>query len=162
MRRLGPDAFEIVDGHHRVRAAGEVGLAQVPALVVANMEDAKAVLAALGLNHIRGELNLTDAASQLCALHDTGFTVEQLMVTGFSGDEIADMLTVATPVTTEDLLAGADTDLPPTTAANPRSFAMTLEFETADQLKAVKRTLRKAAGRGQPLENGLLKLLAVD
>lgn len=46
--------FEVVDGEHRWRIARELGLAEVPCLVV-NLSDTEAKLKTLQLNGLRGE-----------------------------------------------------------------------------------------------------------
>ena len=54
--------YEIIDGHHRTRAAREVGLTEIPCLVATNCSDEDAAALRIGMNRFRGELDLAGTA----------------------------------------------------------------------------------------------------
>ncbi len=156
-------AVHIVDGHHRARAAAKAGLTTVLAVVWDGTESMRKALA-IGMNKIRGELDLSEVARIVAELHDDGWSTKELTVTGYSEDELTDLLKISEQVTTEDVLAGAgatlpdDDDLP----AIDRPLVLELTFTTSDDLKKAKRGLRRAAGKGRELGEGLLKILSGD
>ena len=61
-----------IDGHHRLRAAREVGLKTVPCVTVDAGDDQVTALR-LGMNRLRGELNLALVAKDIFALVETGW-----------------------------------------------------------------------------------------
>jgi len=165
------EAYEIVDGHHRYRALDELNVMFVPCLIV-QMTEGEARIAAVALNRIRGELDLVDVGQvfvdvlQGWAGHFD--SPGDLAVSGFSVEEVADLMRVATqdsdPTTTA--LEGGDMDAPDLSTDGqpaPRPFVLEVEFEDAKQFKAVRRALRKAAGgRGKPLALGLIAVLGIE
>ena len=158
--------YEIIDGHHRVRAAAEVGLPTIPYCNVGPVDDATAIGLALSMNRIRGEVNLTDAASLLASLAEAGWNDAELSLTGFSPAEAHALLESLQP---EPELPPMDpAGLPetnedggmPVDEAGP--FFLELSFPTKELMNKAKRGLRKAAGRGNPIERGLYRLLEID
>lgn len=161
IQRLQPSFHRLVDGVHRVLAARAAGLTEVPAVVVSVGADEAAALQ-IGMNRLRGELNLAEVAECLRDLHDDGWSSEQLAMSGFSGEELDALLRANMP-TTEDVLGGG-LGAPPTKdedeePAPERVWKLDLEFATRAQLMRVKKALRHAAGKGKPLGEGLLRLL---
>ena len=150
--------FIACDGHHRVRAAMEVGLASIPVVVAGNITQEEADALQIAMNRLRGELDLSATATILDSLRAAGWGASDLGVLGFSLEEVS------------DLLASLDSDpdiLPesiesPDDPATPAGFVMEIEFDSAEQMRVVKRALRRAAGKGRPLSHGLLKLLAEE
>lgn len=90
-RRLEDGALEIIDGHHRVAAAIDVGLATV-SVVVVDADEAVALAESLSMNRLRGETDLSIAADALRDLRDFGWTVPEMTVTGFSDEEVEALL----------------------------------------------------------------------
>jgi len=157
-----PGHFEVVDGAHRLKAAKECGMKVVPCVVREGTEDDVAGVLQIGMNKLRGSLDLGAAGMAIADLADAGWSVPDLTVTGFTQEEITDLLNLARQ-TAETVLANADIpppDVPPAPA--PESFTLEIPFASADDAKRAKRALRKVAGKGGSLGDALLRTLALD
>lgn len=149
--------YEIVDGAHRARAAAEVGMVEVTA-VVTDVDDNDASALQIGMNRMRGELDLGEVARQVASLSDAGWTVAELTLTGFSTEELDDLLKAARPEAAD--LMDQSFSTPDTEEDKPlKPFLLELTFETKDDLQQAKRGLKRAAGKGRELSDGLLRLL---
>lgn len=158
--RPAADGFEIVDGAHRWRAAGEVGYGDVPCVLLEEGDNAEEIAAALqiGMNKLRGELDLGDVALTMAALVKSGWDAEALQVTGFDSREIDDLLASVAGEDTRSLLAGNDAELPDDDEKpEPTTFTIEIEVPTREDMTRAKRALRKA-GNGD-MGRGLLALL---
>lgn len=158
--RPNPDdkhRFISCDGHHRVRAAAEIGLASIP-VVVGNMTQEEADALQIAMNRLRGELDLSATASILDSLRTAGWGASDLGSLGFSLEEVSDLL--ASLDSDPDILPES-IEAPDDPAPAP-SFVLELEFDSAAQMRVAKRALKRAAGKGQPLSHGLLRLLAEE
>lgn len=164
----GAPVYEIVDGHHRVRAAEEVGMVAVPAVIAApGMSADAARLQAIGMNKRRGELDLTEVGRAFADLHGEGWSVEALALTGFSPNEVGDLLrSVSQDV---DKALAKDISIPadsfenedePEPSAKP--FLLEILFTSREDFKAAKKGLKRAAGKGKDLARGLMVLLGED
>lgn len=155
-------AYHIVDGHHRVRAAGECGHKSVPAVAWDGSEEMRRAFA-IGMNKLRGELDLAGVQAVLSDLHADGWAVKDLTVTGYDEDEIKTLLKAAaeTAEDADSVLEGAQAGFeePEEAEKPPRPFLLELTFGSAAELQKVKRGLRRAAGKGRELGEGLLALL---
>lgn len=163
--RLGGDApfYRLVDGAHRLRAAREVGLTTLPCVVLeGDVDDATAAALQIGMNRLRGDLNLADVAKTIASLADQGWTKPELTLTGMTLEEIDDLLKATRP-TIEDVLQEADLGTGSADAAEEEpaegSFPLEIVFMSAADRRRAQKALKKAAGRGQPLGVGLLRLL---
>lgn len=160
--RQEADGYRIVDGFHRCKAARELGLTEVSAVVVADDEAAAAVLQ-VGMNRLRGELNLAEVADLFVDLAQEGYGIEDLTVTGFTADEIDALMERAHP-SDDDALGEDFGGLEEEEAAGAgnrveRPFLLELTFADGATLRKVKRKLKKAAGKGKPIEEGLMNIL---
>lgn len=157
---LDSDRFEIVDGHHRVRAARELEYEFVPAVVIDQEDDAHAMVEVLrvGMNKLRGELDLSGVGTILADLQQDGWSMDDLGLSGFSEGEIKDLIDTATRDVDEDLtgMTGVvpDPDPPP-----PRPFLIEILFASREEYQLARKGLRRAAGQGNELSVGLLRLL---
>lgn len=161
VRRLAKGRFKIIDGHHRAAAASKAGYSAVPCVVVETDDEAAAVLQ-IGMNKLRGELNLGEVARVLANLAEQGWTKPDLEVTGYTSDEIDDLLKACEVPTDEEVVEGASlgSDRDESPADEPGGpFELTIPFATKDELQRAKRGLRRAAGKGRELGEGLLSLL---
>ena len=79
--------YTIVDGHHRFKAARDLGMPEIPCVLRTLGKDKKKV-EAIAMNNLRGELNLTMVANDLADLVNSGWEIPDLEITGFSNDEI--------------------------------------------------------------------------
>lgn len=163
VRRVGT-TFHIADGHHRVRAAQRAGYTEVLAVEWDGTE-AQRKLLAIGMNRIRGQLDLSEVAKIFADLHADGWAVEDLTVTGYSADEIDDLLKVSQSVT-EDVIYPLDDAQPIHSSDNAdapaRPLVLELTFASREELQKAKRGLRRAAGKNRELGEGLLILLGVN
>lgn len=154
--------YIIIDGFHRCRAARILGMTEVSAVVVES-EEAGAAILQIGMNRLRGELNLSEVADTLAELARTGTDVEALTVTGFSDEEIRELLNVSTGVTEPEMLGGAFNegrdDVEDASTKVERPFTLELRFKEAKDLKLARAKLRKAVGKGGDLADGLLVLV---
>lgn len=156
--------YIMADGHHRLKAARELGIATVPAVVVADKDAARSMM--LSMNNIRGEINLSLASNLLKDLHDVaGWTLEDLQVTGFSHDELQDLLAVGDE-NPDDILSEGVPQEPIDDKAIPAPKVQTgmiieLEYTDVVRYKAAKKALKKASAGGS-LADGLDALLRSD
>jgi ParB-like chromosome segregation protein Spo0J len=159
-RDLGDGSYEIVDGHHRSRAAVDAGLGDVPALVLAGDEDPK--LVALALNRIRGETDLAVAAEIVQELLANGLDEVDLSMTGFTDAEIRELASALdTSEPSLDDVGGLST--PEEVGTRPaKPFLLELTFRSKEELALVRKALRKAAGKGNDLSEGMLVLVGHD
>lgn len=153
------ECYEIVDGHHRFDAAKELGAKRVPAVVVGHLEDAQAALEAIGMNRRRGELDLAAVAEEFAELAERwGWKAPDLAASGFSVEEVDDLLQMAQADSTEAALAGAEL---PAAESNedekPKEHLLEVSFASAKDLQRARRVLKKA-GAGD-LSVGLLSLI---
>jgi ParB family chromosome partitioning protein len=134
----------IVDGHHRARAAREIGMETVPALIkdFDKAQGAKAVQ--IGMNKLRGDLDLAKVAAILSELTDAGMPTDYLTyTTGFTPDEIEDLLSSLRGTSEEDVLASASIGEEEVKAAT--MHVLEIEFTSFDEMRTVKRKLKRAA-----------------
>lgn len=144
--------YYIIDGVHRRRAAVEVGLTTVPALVAPDR--ARAEVLRIALNKMRGELDISEVTRQLQTLLDTGFTNEELQLTGFQSWEIEAMLENLN-ADEDDTLLGSTTTLD--TSERPKTYSLNFKFDTESDRARVREVL-ESAGSGNALA-GLLQLV---
>lgn len=158
--RKDSTGYVIVDGVHRVRAARELGMVAVPA-VVNEMDEASARVVQVGMNRLRGELNINTVAQTLVELTSAGVGLDVLTLTGFSEAEITGLLAA---IETPDVLPGDAAPpeaLPNEDVLNPKPYVLELKFGTREELSRVKKALRSASGGGRTasLEKGVLALI---
>jgi hypothetical protein len=151
---LGTLLYEVIDGHHRWRAAQEAGLSSVPALIV-EASSASAAVDMLSLNRLRGELNMTVVADILKDLSDTGFP--DLTLSGFNGGEIQSLLdSIATDTDGVDGIGeGAGGVSPDEVIQANQRYAVRLLFDKAEDRDSVKAI---ALRFGSTVEAGILEL----
>jgi len=159
---VGPDQFRIEDGHHRWMAAQAAGLSEV-SVVLKNDETARAMLLGIGMNRLRGEIDLTTAASVIAeaqAMLDLPM-LEVAMLTGFSAAELDTLLSSVADVA--DILENGAQDVPDEeTSEKDVSATFTLEivFTNREAYKLVRRKLRKM-GKGD-MARGVLAALGEE
>lgn len=155
------DPYEIVDGHNRVRAARRVGIERVLAVVWDGSDAMRAALA-VGFNHLRGELDLATVALTVEAAMATMTTAEEtaalVTLTGYTANEMQELIAATHHEVNEEEIMERPAP-PPKGEAPERPLVMELTFATAADLKTARRGLRRAAGKGRPLGEGLLTLL---
>ena len=163
VKPLEDGTFIIVDGAHRLRAALEIGL-EFLWCVISLKDDDESALIQIGMNHLRGELDLHAVSVTLADMVTEGFAIPELTLSGFDEAEINELIDMARQV---DPLAGGiglpDTppgDSDPGEDGNDKPFVIELTFATKAMRDKVKKALRKAAGgKGKPLEAGILALI---
>ena len=74
--RPSEDKYEVIDGEHRLNAADELGMKEVPCIVIES-EDADAKVTTINMNQIKGSLNPLKYAELLTDLQ-TSFGVDAL------------------------------------------------------------------------------------
>ncbi len=162
LRRLGDGVLRIIDGHHRVRAARAAGLTEVPAGIV-ECTDEEARVLQLGMNRLRGEVDLAIVATNIAALVSAGLGAEDLVLTGFSTQELDALLAAAAPDNAGDNplsggVLGGDGGGGGGESDPDETFTLELVFGSKADVARARRGLRKAANGGE-LSAGLLFLL---
>lgn len=157
--RPNPDGtYLVLDGNHRVRAAKEVGLTEIPC-VKADLTDELARLEPVSMNRHRGELLLTHVASDLKFLVESGVSLDDLALTGFSGRDVTALLasleSQGTEFTDSDVPESDDALAAPADREDMPKHVLTVEFDDADDYALVCKALKKA---GKGYKAGLLKM----
>lgn len=155
--------YTMRDGHHRKKAALELSMTDLPAFVLEEGDDAAALM--LAMNNIRGDIDLALAAGVVSDLSTDGWTMAELEVTGFSAVELRDLLGAAgsdpdNPL--EGAGAAAEPDLDDDDDKDEPLFRIELDFADRATYQRCRRALRRAAGKGNPLAEGLIKVLAAE
>lgn len=157
----GAVAYQIVDGYHRWKASKEAGLKTVDCVVVESDED-EAIALQIGMNRLRGELDLHGVAVSLGELRADGWSELDMTLTGFELGEIKDLLGTLATGSPDDLPKGAaasvESEEKPSDA--PESFALEILFGSKKAMQGAKRKLKKLGGGD--LATGLLALLDKD
>lgn len=159
--------YRVIDGHHRLAAGIEVGMPKVPCVVVQKDEDEEQILR-IAMNKLRGELDLTGVGRIMQELTAAGWEKEELKLTGFSMSEITDLLAAVSqpadvhPQNIEVPSDDKDYDPDDTDDASSKLFELKVLFDNRDDLKKVKRALRRAGGKTKDMSVGLMKLLAEE
>lgn len=129
------EVFDLIDGEHRLRAAVEIGLPEVLAVVVPHdvSDDVVRVLR-IGMNRLRGQLDVSAVAREFRDLVDHGWSVADLETTGFDASSIDALLRSLADV---DPMAGAP-ELPEDldVDADEKTYSLTIRFPSeADRLR---------------------------
>ena len=149
--------FHIVDGHHRVRAANLLGIEKIPA-VVTDLTEQQANVVQIGMNRIRGELDLGKVSDIIAELTAAGVSAEDLAITGFNEADLEALMRAAEDPDGEDFMTGA-ANTPEPVAKAPSPFLLEIEFSNKDDFARARRAIKRAAGKGQPLSHGLLSII---
>lgn len=154
--------WRMVDGHHRRDAAVEVGLAEVPCIELPpEVSDEQGKALSLGLNRLRGKTDLAAAADVLAELAAAGWPEggASWAGAGFSDAEAADLLAMAATPPVDELPPALGPE-PGDEDEAPKPFVLEVEFPDRETYQKVRRTIRRAAGKGRELWEGLAKLAA--
>lgn len=154
--KLDVGGYEIIDGHHRTRAASELGYTSVPCVVVENMPPDRVEALRLAMGRLRGDTDLSVASQIITELSASGWSPEMLMYTGFASDEIDELLSAGRDTTGTDLLDNPNVDVPDPEAP-PGEYVLELRFQARDEFAAAKRQLKKLGGGD--MTTGLLRIL---
>jgi hypothetical protein len=157
--------YDVVDGSHRVQAARLLGWKHVECKVVLaadGWDRARIIAYRLGMNRNRGHIDLGMAAAVMTELKMDGWSAGDMVVTGFTADEIAE-LTKGVDSDAELLadVGAPDVEDDPGAAAD-KPFVLEIEFRNREDFVLVKRKLRKAAGKSKDLARGLLAVLGEE
>lgn len=155
-------AYTIIDGVHRFRAAQELGFEDIPCVVADSLQDihdARAIQ--IGMNKLRGEMNMSEVATIMQAMVDDGWGAEELLITGFDPDDISFMLD-SVAKESKDILDDFPVMPQEKTVEEEfedvKTFVLELSFTEKAKYNKAKRLLKKAAGSGD-LADGLINLL---
>ncbi len=159
--------YLLTDGHHRYWAAQQLGIAKLPCLIADKMSTPKAHAIGIGINNLRGSVNLSAASDLMTSImEETGWTVPQMaLLTGFSTADI-EAIAKQTGEDLEEILeevgeaAGGDEEIHIDGATKP--FVLEITFTKKEDYKLAKRKLKKAAGKGGDLAAGLMAVLGEE
>jgi ParB/RepB/Spo0J family partition protein len=158
VRPRAAGGFEIIDGAHRARAARKLGLTEVPA-VQTMKTDAETRVLQIGMNKMRGELDLGSVAQQLSELSGEGWDLSEIALTGFSEDEVAALLRSVNPPEEAPSMGAFEGSEEPE-RKEVETFVLEVPFTDKKAMQRAKRALKKA-GAGD-LGQGLLHYIDAD
>lgn len=163
VRPLSDGTFFILDGNHRKMRAHLNGDTELDCVVV-ECTEAEGKALAISMNKIRGQLDLGKVAGVFASLvDDHGWDLARLKMTGFDPAEIDDMIQVTADAVAdaeevlEGSLGGSEREAPD---PSERPHVIELTFTTASDKKKARQALRRAAGKGRDLAEGLLRIIA--
>ncbi len=152
---LSDDPLEVVDGSHRREAAAAAGLTAVPVTVITATDDQARALR-VGMNKIRGDLDLAEVGRMLADLADQGASAADVELCGYDESQVADLVASVADVDREaEAMSALGSDAP--AAERERTWSLEVHGFTskADRDRA-KRALR---GRGGTPAAALLSLV---
>lgn len=154
--------YLIEDGHHRLEAARRAGLKQVSIAIThatKAQDEARAKLLGLGMNRLRGELDLRLASDIIREVQDALSleTPEVSILTGFTEEELLSLLKNTDDIDLEDEGAGEMGDTLPNDVL---TFLLEIQFADREEFKLAKKRLKKL-GNGN-MATGLMIALAED
>ena len=145
VRRVVDDeyTYEMVDGHHRLDAVESLGQTSILAVVI-EADDAEALALQVGLNKLRGELDLMLCATQLQQLvAEFAWSADELTLTGFGAEECRAMLELATVAGDPEAdLLSQPLELPDGRKKGGRPV-FEVEFSTREEMLETRKALRK-------------------
>lgn len=162
VRAMGDGTYQVVDGHHRLRAARELGMTDVPCVVVepGMYGDEEVNALAIGMNRLRGDLDLALVAESMAALAQAGWSTDDLSVTGFTAGEVNDLLRSVAALG-EDVMVQPAAEPDPEEPVDPATqWLLEIVFNDQKKYKAARKALRKAAGEGGELADGLMNIIS--
>jgi len=139
--------YTIVDGNHRYRVALELGYKELPATITTDDERVQSI----SMNKLRGHLDGNITAELLNEVVSDGWKVEELTLTGFSEEELLEMLNPSV-----DTLPEPDVKIT-TPESEKEEWTLEVKFESKDDLNYVKKVLRKFS-KGKGYAVGLLNV----
>ena len=167
VRELGGGLFEIIDGCHRVRAARDLGITEIPAWVYPEgaCTDAKAKALQIGFNAITGGPDLTAVARALeeYQLVDCGLSE----LAGYDQTDAEALIAALQPADWDQAdpapAVVVDVEESPPDDAPPAVFELVLAFRSRQELTTARRLLQKAApGKSKDLVAGFHRLAGLD
>jgi len=154
--------FRIVDGHHRSAAARLAGRDVVDAIVLpADYPPEDERMLRISMNRLRGELDLGIVSEVIAAMHAEGTSIDDLLLSGYSADELDALIRAASDAPTGEELMGQSMTNPDTAPAAATSFVLEVPFATKAEMARAKRAMKRAAS-GALLGTGLLSLIEGD
>jgi hypothetical protein len=147
--QVNGDRFIARDGNHRTRAARELGIPALPAFVVQDEAEAKALM--ISMNNTRGEIDLGLAAGVIADLHNNAkWSLDDLAVTGYTQQELNDLLAAVGDPTPDDIIADG---LPAAPLEDERegnrpgkALLLEIEFDDEEAYRLCKKALKRAGG----------------
>ena len=162
-RWLDTAALEVIDGSHRVEAARRAGFVEIP-VTVASFSDERARALRIGMNKLRGELDLSAVGASLTQFADLAAIdggQGDLQLTGYGAEDIADLIAAVQPSDDEAnamaALGGVSNDAPEPAAPKERRYLLEVSFADKAQRDRCRRVLDGLGGGD--LRAGLLLAL---
>ena len=134
--------YEMVQGHHRMRALVDLGATELPC-IVRDFGDDEARALQLGMNRVRGELDLNAVARDLDLLTQQDWPIEDLVMLGFTESELDHMLAFARETDSEiGLVIDGAVALPEEGPVKQKTrWVLEIEFRTKEELVSVRKAL---------------------
>lgn len=158
------EAYEIIDGHHRVRAvrelmeSGQMSGESIAAIVI-RADDVQAQRMAVAMARIRGEVNLGVAAEIVADLSKRMSDEDLAAYVGYTEADIADLIDIAIDDDLDDEVDMDEMEPPPENQVRTKPWEIVLTYSDRKEYQRVRRALRKAAGKGNDIEAGVARLI---
>lgn len=141
----GGSYYQLIDGAHRIKAMKEIGETNIPAMIL-ECSEPEAIALRIAMNRLRGQVDLGIAKQQLEDLLKTHlWTADQVEITGFSAQEIADLIQPVLPDPEPNnsiLTSPDDTGDAPATELSDVSFTLEVGgFESKSALNTIRKKL---------------------
>lgn len=132
-----------------------------------DVDDATIAALQIAMNRLRGELNLADVARTLAELVEQhAWAVSDMSVAGMTEAEAADLLKAVRPTVDQALAEANLGGEPETPPADPDptvgAFPLEIVFKSEKDKRRFRAALKKAAGKGNGLDVGALRMLDGD
>lgn len=153
--------YQIIDGFHRWKASVELGMDSIPCVLSGlELDDIDSRALQIGMNKLRGEMDMSEVATIFTEMIDSGWTQEELSITGFDPEDISFMLDSMSREAEDIMSVAPEPDPEPkeTYEDDSKVFVLELSFTEKSKFNKAKRLLKKASGTGQ-LSDGLINLL---
>ncbi|OHD23830.1 MAG: hypothetical protein A2Y38_17220 [Spirochaetes bacterium GWB1_59_5] len=158
-----PGMWETIDGHHRIKAATELEWTEILYVTSEKIDEEEMRRAIrLGMNNIRGEVDLAEAAVIIGELREEGWATDEMGITGFTEEELGDLLE-ASAKSADDVMNGQNEEPEDEPPVDPdKTFMIEIVIPDKETYLRLKRGLKRAAGKGNELHVGLAKLLGEE
>jgi ParB-like chromosome segregation protein Spo0J len=147
----------VIDGHHRLRASAELGLKELPCIVIP--KDLKNAAVGIGMNRARGEVDLSRAVAVLQSLAKTVDAPELAALSAFSDADLTSLVLAGD----EESVDLDSLEIPETNTRERKerdAYVLEITFAERTAYQRARRRLR-SLGEGD-LAAGLLALLDND
>lgn len=151
VRPLEGGMYEVVDGHHRLKAGKKLGMKAIPCVVGDDIDKVKAMALSLAMNRIKGETNLTVASDMLKQLAAVGMQMPDLVGLGFEEDALKALLAIEVQALPDE----DDDGIEPQQVQSSKKYQLKLLFDREEDRDSVREMLLES---GDTVEAGAMSI----